>query len=59
LEGGGKETGIMVSSETLFLLRKIKRVYLGLGRRLGLEDTPLFFYADEEYAQPSLRDIAN
>jgi len=30
---------------------------LGLGRGLGLEDT-LFFYAHEEHAQPSLRDIA-
>jgi len=54
---GGKEPEIRVSSEALFLLGKIKRVYLGLGRGLGLEDT-LFFYAHEEHAQPSLRDIA-
>jgi len=42
LGGGEKEPGIRVSSEALFLLGKIKRVYLGLGRGLGLEDT-LFF----------------
>jgi len=36
LGGGGKEPEIRVSSEALFLLEKIKRVYLGLERGLGL-----------------------
>jgi len=51
LEGGGKELEIRVSLEALILLRKIKRVYLGLERGLGLEDT-LFFMPTKNTHNP-------
>ena len=53
--GGGKEPGIRVSSEALFLLGEIKKVYLGLGRGLGLEDN-VYTVCYSEVVSPGCHD---